>query len=49
MVACLQGANFRNLPGVLVGPDRVVKLDPSVARALCKSGKHLVFIIAKPI
>ncbi|KAH6767896.1 hypothetical protein C2S52_018879 [Perilla frutescens var. hirtella] len=37
-----KGANFRNLPGVLVGPDKVVKLDPSVERVLCKSGKFLV-------
>ncbi|KAL0383791.1 UNVERIFIED_CONTAM: DNA (cytosine-5)-methyltransferase CMT3 [Sesamum calycinum] len=36
------GANFRNLPGVLVGPDNVVRLDPSVKRALCTSGKPLV-------
>ncbi|KAK6149247.1 hypothetical protein DH2020_016772 [Rehmannia glutinosa] len=37
-----EGANFRNLPGVMVGPDNVVKLDPSVERPLCKSGKPLV-------
>ncbi|KAL1550055.1 Alpha-1,3-mannosyltransferase cmt1 [Salvia divinorum] len=37
-----KGANFRNLPGVLVGLDRVVKLDESVERARCTSGKPLV-------
>ncbi|PIN07174.1 DNA (cytosine-5-)-methyltransferase [Handroanthus impetiginosus] len=36
------GANFRNLPGVIVGPDNVVILDPSVERPLCTSGKPLV-------
>ncbi|KAI3471516.1 hypothetical protein Pfo_028166 [Paulownia fortunei] len=38
----VKGANFRNLRGVMVGPDNVVKLDPSVERALCTSGKPLV-------
>ncbi|KAL0452931.1 UNVERIFIED_CONTAM: DNA (cytosine-5)-methyltransferase CMT3 [Sesamum latifolium] len=38
----VKGANFRNLPGVLVGPDNVVCLDPSVERTLCTSGKPLV-------
>ncbi|KAK4404980.1 DNA (cytosine-5)-methyltransferase CMT1 [Sesamum angolense] len=40
----VKGANFRNLPGVLVGPDNVVRLDPSVKRALCTSGKPLVIL-----
>ncbi|KAL0405036.1 UNVERIFIED_CONTAM: DNA (cytosine-5)-methyltransferase CMT3 [Sesamum radiatum] len=43
----VKGANFRNLPGVLVGPDNVVRLDPSVKRALCTSGKPLVLDNAK--
>lgn len=47
MVAFLQGANFRNLPGVIVGPDNVAKLDPSVERVWCKSGKPLVLDNAK--
>ncbi|XP_047950410.1 DNA (cytosine-5)-methyltransferase CMT3-like [Salvia hispanica] len=36
-----QGANFRNLPGVLVGPDQVVKLDETIESARCTSGKPL--------
>ncbi|KAL6555477.1 Alpha-1,3-mannosyltransferase cmt1 [Orobanche gracilis] len=37
----VKGANFRDMPGIIVGPDNVVKLDPSLERALCKSGKPL--------
>ncbi|KAL3824717.1 hypothetical protein ACJIZ3_020746 [Penstemon smallii] len=44
-VCCIpkvKGANFRDMPGVIVGPNKVAKLDPSVERLLCKSGKPLV-------
>ena len=44
-VAFLQGANFRNLLGVRVGSNRVVKLDETIERARCTSGKPLVLII----
>lgn len=37
----LQGANFRDLPGVIV-EDNKVKFDPSVERPKLKSGKFLV-------
>ncbi|XP_057872420.2 DNA (cytosine-5)-methyltransferase CMT3 isoform X2 [Cryptomeria japonica] len=37
-----KGANFRDLPGVLVGPDNVVELDTSMERVLLPSGKPLV-------
>ncbi|OVA20709.1 Chromo domain/shadow [Macleaya cordata] len=37
-----KGANFRNLPGVLVGPDNKVELDKSVERVMLPSGKPLV-------
>ncbi|PON67069.1 C-5 cytosine methyltransferase [Trema orientale] len=37
-----KGANFRDLPGVLVGPDNTVSLDPSVERVKVTSGKPLV-------
>ncbi|KAM7500288.1 hypothetical protein LguiA_024702 [Lonicera macranthoides] len=37
-----EGANFRDLPGVLVGADNKVKWDPSVERVLLHSGKPLV-------
>ncbi|ONK80320.1 uncharacterized protein A4U43_C01F16350 [Asparagus officinalis] len=37
-----KGANFRNLPGVVVGPDNVARLDTAVPRALLPSGKPLV-------
>ncbi|KAM5548199.1 DNA (cytosine-5)-methyltransferase CMT3-like [Rosa sericea] len=37
-----KGANFRNLPGVLVGADNKVMWDPEVERVLLKSGKPLV-------
>lgn len=37
-----KGANFRDLAGVIVGPDNVVKLDPNVERVLLPSGKPLV-------
>lgn len=39
----LQGANFRDLPGVLVGPDNIVEWDPKVERVLLPSGKPLVW------
>lgn len=38
----LQGANFRDLPGVIVDEDNKVKFDPSVERPKLKSGKFLV-------
>ncbi|KAM7257803.1 hypothetical protein ACFE04_013544 [Oxalis oulophora] len=37
-----KGANFRDLPGVLVGPDNKVFIDKSIARPLTESGKKLV-------
>ncbi|PSS21115.1 DNA (cytosine-5)-methyltransferase [Actinidia chinensis var. chinensis] len=37
-----KGANFRNLPGVLVGPDNKVAWDPSIERHKVSSGKPLV-------
>lgn len=37
-----KGANYRDLPGVLVGPDNVAAFDPSVERELLPSGKPLV-------
>ncbi|MED6224517.1 Alpha-1,3-mannosyltransferase cmt1 [Stylosanthes scabra] len=41
LVYLLYGANFRDLPGVLV-KDNKVEWDPSVERVLLKSGKPLV-------
>ena len=40
-----QGANFRDLPGVLVGPNNIVEWDPNVKRVLLKSGKPLVRVL----
>ncbi|KAJ4717641.1 Cytosine-specific methyltransferase [Melia azedarach] len=37
-----KGANFRDLPGVLIGPDNKVQWDPSMERVMLKSGKPLV-------
>ncbi|KAK7854677.1 dna (cytosine-5)-methyltransferase 1 [Quercus suber] len=37
-----KGANFRDLPGVLVGPDNKVEWDPSMERVMLPSGKPLV-------
>ncbi|KAL5540374.1 hypothetical protein UlMin_041226, partial [Ulmus minor] len=37
-----KGANFRDLPGVLVGPDNKVYWDPDVERVKLKSGKPLI-------
>ncbi|KAI4327813.1 hypothetical protein L6164_020231 [Bauhinia variegata] len=37
-----KGANFRDLPGVLVNSDNKVELDPSVERVMLESGKPLV-------
>ncbi|KAJ0097151.1 hypothetical protein Patl1_27326 [Pistacia atlantica] len=37
-----KGANFRDLPGVLVGSDNKVVWDPSMERVMLKSGKPLV-------
>ncbi|KQK22267.1 hypothetical protein BRADI_1g66167v3 [Brachypodium distachyon] len=37
-----KGANFRDLPGVVVGPDNVAKLDPTKERILLPSGNPLV-------
>ncbi|XP_043696207.1 DNA (cytosine-5)-methyltransferase CMT2-like [Telopea speciosissima] len=36
-----KGANFRDLPGVIVGADNVVGLDPKMERVLLPSGKPL--------
>ncbi|KAH0455874.1 hypothetical protein IEQ34_015906 [Dendrobium chrysotoxum] len=37
-----KGANFRDLPGVIVGPNNVVEFDPQVERVLLPSGSPLV-------
>ncbi|RLN28488.1 DNA (cytosine-5)-methyltransferase 3-like isoform X1 [Panicum miliaceum] len=37
-----KGANFRDLPGVIVGPDNVARLDPTKERVLLPSGNPLV-------
>ncbi|XP_077236281.1 DNA (cytosine-5)-methyltransferase CMT3-like [Tasmannia lanceolata] len=37
-----KGANFRDLPGVLVGPNKIVEWDKTVERVLLPSGKPLV-------
>ncbi|CAN6358096.1 unnamed protein product [Urochloa humidicola] len=37
-----KGANFRDLPGVIVGPDNVARLDPTKERILLPSGNPLV-------
>ncbi|CAL5366745.1 unnamed protein product [Camellia sinensis] len=37
-----KGANFRDLPGVLVGPNSKVQWDPSLERVKVSSGKPLV-------
>ncbi|OEL35883.1 DNA (cytosine-5)-methyltransferase CMT2 [Dichanthelium oligosanthes] len=37
-----QGANFRDLPGVIVGADNVARLDPTKERVLLPSGNPLV-------
>ncbi|KDP46676.1 hypothetical protein JCGZ_12200 [Jatropha curcas] len=37
-----KGANFRNLPGVVVGPDNVARRDPKHEQVLLPSGKPLV-------
>ncbi|EYU22416.1 hypothetical protein MIMGU_mgv1a001955mg [Erythranthe guttata] len=37
-----KGANFRNLPGLIIEPNKIVRQDPSVEIPLCKSGKPLV-------
>ncbi|KAL6624503.1 hypothetical protein ACP70R_031824 [Stipagrostis hirtigluma subsp. patula] len=37
-----KGANFRDLPGVIVGPDNVARLDPTKERILLPSGSPLV-------
>lgn len=38
----LQGANFRDLPGVVVGADNVVRTHPTEKIPLLPSGKPLV-------
>lgn len=38
----LKGANFRDLPGVIVGADNKAQLDPSIDRKLLPSGRPLV-------
>ncbi|WOK97533.1 DNA (cytosine-5)-methyltransferase 1-like [Canna indica] len=37
-----KGANFRDLPGVIVGHDNIVEWDPNIERVLLPSGKPLV-------
>ncbi|PIA25868.1 hypothetical protein AQUCO_10500006v1 [Aquilegia coerulea] len=37
-----KGANFRDLPGVVIGPDNAVQFDPNMERLLLPSGKPLV-------
>uniref|UniRef100_J3M520 DNA (cytosine-5-)-methyltransferase n=2 Tax=Oryza brachyantha TaxID=4533 RepID=J3M520_ORYBR len=37
-----KGANFRDLPGVVVGPDNVARLDPTKERIFLPSGRPLV-------
>lgn len=37
-----QGANFRDLPGVIFGADKKVRWDPNVERVYLPSGKPLV-------
>ncbi|KAL5724632.1 DNA (cytosine-5-)-methyltransferase [Ranunculus cassubicifolius] len=37
-----KGANFRDLPGVVVGSDNIAKLDPDIERSLLPSGNPLV-------
>ena len=37
-----QGANFRDLPGVMVNSNNRVEWDPSIERVLLPSGKPLV-------
>ncbi|PKA66391.1 DNA (cytosine-5)-methyltransferase CMT2 [Apostasia shenzhenica] len=37
-----KGANFRDLPGVIVGADNTARIDPSVERKLLPSGRLLV-------
>lgn len=41
-VAWLQGANFRDLPGVCVGDDNKVYFDPNMKQVMLPSGKPLV-------
>ncbi|KAL7256033.1 hypothetical protein ACSBR1_010043 [Camellia fascicularis] len=38
------GANFRDLPGVLVGPNNKVEWDPSIERVKVSSGKPLAML-----
>uniref|UniRef100_A0ACD6AC54 Uncharacterized protein n=1 Tax=Avena sativa TaxID=4498 RepID=A0ACD6AC54_AVESA len=37
-----KGANFRNLEGVIVGPNNVAEFDPEIPRVYLESGKPLV-------
>uniref|UniRef100_A0A0E0KAT0 Protein kinase domain-containing protein n=1 Tax=Oryza punctata TaxID=4537 RepID=A0A0E0KAT0_ORYPU len=37
-----KGANFRDLKGVIVGPNNTVRLDPNISRERLSSGKPLV-------
>ncbi|VVB06995.1 unnamed protein product [Arabis nemorensis] len=37
-----KGANFRDFPGVVVGPNNVVEFDPKIPRVLLESGNPLV-------
>jgi DNA (cytosine-5)-methyltransferase 1 len=41
-----QGANFRDLPGVRVRPDKKVEWDPDVERIYLDSGKPLVAFLS---
>ena len=40
----MQGANFRDLPGVMVGKNNKVEWDPTVERVMLPSGKPLVLL-----
>lgn len=42
ILVLLQGANFRDLPGVVVGADNVVRPHPTENIPLLPSGKRLV-------
>jgi hypothetical protein len=40
-----QGANFRDLTGVMVGANNIVEFDPKIKRVYLKSGKPLVSVL----
>jgi DNA (cytosine-5)-methyltransferase 1 len=41
----IQGANFRDLEGVRVGPNNIVEFDPKIPRVYLKTGKPLVRVL----